>query len=81
VPRVFKKDGFRFFFYSNEHEPIHVHVQYAGGEAAFLIGATVELRESQRIKVNDLARAEKLAEENKALIIETWNEHFKHVGR
>jgi Domain of unknown function (DUF4160) len=81
MPRVFKKDGFRFFFYSNEHEPIHVHVQYADGEAIFLIGMRVELRESQRIKVNDLARAEKLAEENKDLIITTWNEHFKRIGR
>ena len=77
----FEKDGFRFFFYSNEHEPIHVHVQYADGEAVFVVGATVELRESQGIKLNDLARAEKLAEENKDLIVKTWNEHFKHARR
>jgi hypothetical protein len=22
MPRVFEKDGYRFFFYSNDHEPI-----------------------------------------------------------
>ena len=81
MPRIFEKNGFRFFFYSNEHWPIHVHVQYADGEAVFLIGTKVELRESQGIKVKDLARAEKLAEENKDLIIKTWNERLKHVGR
>ena len=47
MPRIFEKDGFRFFFYSNEHSPVHVHVRYAGGEAVFVVGSAVELRESQ----------------------------------
>jgi hypothetical protein len=34
MPTVFVKDGFRFFFYSNEHRPIHVHVRRGGGAAA-----------------------------------------------
>jgi Domain of unknown function (DUF4160) len=81
MPNVFRKDGFQFFFYSNDHPPIHVHVRHGGGEAVFLIGKTVELRESQRIKVKDLAHAEKLAVENKDLIIRAWNEHLKRLGR
>jgi hypothetical protein len=35
MPTVFEKDGYRFFFYSNDHRPIHVHVRYGGGEASF----------------------------------------------
>jgi hypothetical protein len=31
MPKVFEKDGYKFFFYSNEHRPIHIHVRYAGG--------------------------------------------------
>lgn len=26
MPKIFEYFGFVFFFYSNEHEPIHVHV-------------------------------------------------------
>jgi hypothetical protein len=26
MPKIFEYFGFYFFFYSNEHEPIHVHV-------------------------------------------------------
>lgn len=37
MPTVFEKDGYRFFFYSNEHEPIHVHVRYGEGEAVFSV--------------------------------------------
>ena len=76
MPRVFEKDGYRFFFYSNEHRPIHVHVRYGGGEAVFDVEARVELRESQRPKVRELAKAEELATEHRRLIIEKWNEHF-----
>jgi len=38
MPTIFEKDGFKFFFYSNEHRPIHVHVRYGGGEAVFELG-------------------------------------------
>ena len=29
MPKIFEYFGFIFYFYSNEHEPIHVHVKYA----------------------------------------------------
>jgi hypothetical protein len=35
MPRIFEKDGYQFFFYSNEHGPIHVYVRYGAGEAVF----------------------------------------------
>jgi hypothetical protein len=38
MPAVFRRDGFRFFFYSNEgdpREPIHVHVARDRDEAKF----------------------------------------------
>jgi hypothetical protein len=57
MPTVFRKEGFRFFFYSNDHHPIHVHVQRGEGEAVFNIAEAVELRESSGMKVNDLARS------------------------
>jgi hypothetical protein len=46
VPTVFVKEGFRFFFYSNDHEPRHVHVRKGDGEAVFNLDGGVELRES-----------------------------------
>ena len=76
MPKVFQKDGYSFFFYSNEHPPIHVHVRHGGGEAVFVIEARVELRESQGLKISELARAEELAIEHQALIIAKWNEHI-----
>lgn len=76
MPTVFKKDGFRFFFYSNDHTPIHVHVRKGGGEAVFEVESSVVLRESAGMKTRDLARAEELAEEQRDLILRSWHEHL-----
>ena len=75
MPIVFEQDGYKFFFYSNEHEPIHVHVRYAGGEAIFNINETIELRQSVGLKIKELSKAQHLAESHKELIIKKWNEH------
>jgi len=76
MPTVFEQEGFRFFFYSNDHTPIHVHVRYAGGEAVFIVEESVELRESSGLKVRDLKRAQELAEEHRAVIVSKWHEFF-----
>jgi hypothetical protein len=75
MPIVFVKDGYEFFFYSNEHEPIHVHVRHGGGEAVFDVEELVELRESQKMKMNELNKAQKLAREHRDMIMEKWHEH------
>ena len=76
MPIIFEQDGFKFFLYSNDNEPINVHVRYAGGEAVFNINDTIELRESHGLKVKELSKAQSLAEANQQLIIEQWNEHL-----
>ena len=76
MPTIFTKNGFRFFFYSNDHTPIHVHVRKGGGEAVFEVHGEVILRESVGLKTKDLAKAQDLAEEQKDLIISKWHEYF-----
>jgi len=49
-----------FFYYSDEHRPIHVHVRRGGGEAVFNVEESVELRESQNMNVSELTRAQRL---------------------
>jgi hypothetical protein len=44
MPVVFRRDGFKFFFYSNEgdpREPPHVHVRKGEGSAKFWIDPPV----------------------------------------
>ena len=75
MPTLFNIDGFRFFFYSNDHAPMHV--QRGGGEASFEVrDGIVELRESVGLKVSELRRAEEIALEHRAEIERKWHEHF-----
>lgn len=76
MPKIFEQDGYRFFFYSNEHRPIHIHVRYGSGEAVFDVEHAVELRESLGLKMQELARAQELAQLHRELIIQKWHEHL-----
>ena len=76
MPRVFEKDDYRFFFYTNDHRPVHVHVRYGQGEAVFDVENETSLRESHGLKVRELLKAQELAEEHRKLIIKKWHEHI-----
>ncbi|QRR04346.1 DUF4160 domain-containing protein [Dyadobacter sandarakinus] len=64
--------GMKFFFYSLEHLPIHIHVRNAEGEAKFEVEPIVRLVSSYGIKTKDLVLAEALVEQHKELIITKW---------
>jgi hypothetical protein len=76
MPRIFEKDGYVFFFYSNDHRPIHVHVRHGGGEAVFNVELQIELRDSHGLKQNELGKAEELIAQRLDLIREKWYEYF-----
>lgn len=77
MPKVFEKDGFCFFFYMNEHEPVHVHVVRQGRKAKFeIVDGKAVLVLSGRLSSADIKKAELLATENSALIVRKWFEIF-----
>ncbi len=77
MPEIFRIFGMRFFFYSREHEPIHVHVKNSDGKAKFNITKEgIVLLKNEGIKTKDIKAAEMVLEENKELAIEKWNEYF-----
>mgnify|MGYP003302139247 FL=1 len=78
MPEIFRFFGFSFFFYSREHEPIHVHVEGNDGYAVYDFDEdSFVLREKQNIKANDQKKIESVIEENKDIIIKRWKEYFE----
>lgn len=76
MPTIFKKEGYRFFFYSADFsEPKHVHVEYGEGTAKFWL-LPLQLVSSHGMKGHQLKRARILIEEHVALIEEKWDEFF-----
>lgn len=59
MPKIFEYFGFIFYFFSNEHEPIHVHVKHSGCESIFELimenGILVEIRRREKPGVDPLS--------------------------
>ena len=76
MPTLFTVFGFRFMFYSNDHEPIHVHVIKGDAEARFQVLPDVSLLDNRGLKPAELKLAESLVEENKETIVVNWKNFF-----
>ena len=77
MPEILRIFGLRFFFFSREHEPIHVHVESADGKAKFnILSDSIVLVYNKGMKQKDVRCAEMVLEENKELAISKWREYF-----
>jgi hypothetical protein len=85
MPRLYEYLGLTVFFYSNEHEPIHVHGEYQGTESKATIiidnGTIVDIRYS-RVK-GRRPLSNKQTEDFKAVveyyaedIVKKWIDYF-----
>ena len=75
MPTLLRLFGLRFFFWSREHKPIHVHVESADGMAKFEIETKVRLVENHGLQPKDIKLAESILEENRELLIMEWNNY------
>ncbi len=85
MPKIFEYLGILIFFYSNEHEPIHVHGKFDGFESKaeiFIVdGKIVEIK-IKAVKGSRPLAGRKLAEFKDFLevyadkIVEKWIDYF-----
>ena len=79
MPTVFRAEGFRFFFYSNEgdpREPPHLHVMGQGGEAKFWLRPEVTVARSAGLDARTLRGLARLVEQRRDEIERAWHDHF-----
>ncbi len=76
MPTVMRKDGYRFFFFSDEHDPEHIHIEK--GESYVRIEIeSMKVTHRYKISSKEVNRLIKLVEQHKTELMEAWNEHFK----
>lgn len=75
MPTILFLFGLRFYFYSEEHLPMHVHVINGDGKAKINI-ETAEIMENKGIKSADLKKAVNAVKQYKDEMIKAWKEHF-----
>ncbi|PLV62990.1 DUF4160 domain-containing protein [Erwinia sp. B116] len=79
MPVILRISGFRFFFYSNEGnplEPAHVHVMKAGNEAKFWLTPLVALASNDGFNARTLKELAAIVEVNQTVFLEAWNDYF-----
>lgn len=90
MPDIYRYFGYVFFFYSNEHDPIHVHVQHDHHESVFDIimedGKVKEINvRSKRgvppLSSKDLKEAESFVREYANNIVDKWVNYFVRKKR
>jgi len=90
MPKLYEYLGLVIFFYSNEHEPVHVHGQRDGREskAEFILqaGELIEIRirdvkGRSPLTGKDLQNFEKLVSTYSAEIVQKWVDYFVYHRR
>lgn len=83
--KIFEYFGFIFYFFSNEHEPVHVHVKHGGEECIFDLiiedGELIRLERREKLGVDpmnsqDAADAKDFITHYWKEIVEKWVECF-----
>ena len=81
MPTVFRHEGFRFHFFSNEGvppEPPHVHVKCGDQEAKIWPRPEIAVAESFGLNAAELNALVRLVRRERSRIERAWNEHFGH---
>lgn len=80
MPTVFREDGFRFFFYANEGdplEPVHIHVRRGMDEAKIWLEPEIGIAYSSGFKAHELTRLMRLCALRAAFIRSSWHDFFR----
>lgn len=75
MPTLLRLFGLRFFFWSRERKPIHVHVESSDGIAKFEIETGVKLIENNGLQAKDLRMTESILKENREEFVTKWINH------
>jgi hypothetical protein len=71
---VLRLEGFRFWIWSNDHEPPHVHAENGTGEISILIGNEQEspVIDKNTMRNRDAKRAWRIVAERQEYFLEEW---------
>jgi hypothetical protein len=79
MPVVFREDGYRFHFFSDEgdpREPVHIHVVKDNADAKFWLYPEVGIAYNHGFSAVELNRLSKVILSRRGRIEEAWREHF-----
>jgi diadenosine tetraphosphate (Ap4A) HIT family hydrolase len=75
-PTVYRKNGYRYFFFSKEEERIHIHIVSGDGEAKFWLKPEIDLAKNYNYSTKQLKEIELVIKKHYDEFISEWKKHF-----
>ncbi len=79
MPTIIRKDGFQVVIWTNDHEPMHVHVFKAEGELVVNLGdseSPVSVRDNYEMSGKNERKALNIVSENQTFLRSKWVEIY-----
>jgi len=74
MPKIIEINGYKFYIYTDDHLPVHVHVWKGGSETKVILLPEILIKDNYGFKSKQLRQIIVSIEEHYELIIEKWNE-------
>lgn len=75
MPTLLREKGYRFFFFSDEHLPKHVHVEKSDKYIRIEL-ETLKVTDSYQMTSKEIREVVGLVEKHREIFLEGWNEYF-----
>lgn len=75
MPTVLRVDGYRFFFFSDEHLPIHIHIEKGDGYMRVELD-TLNITDKYKFSAKEVKHIMDIIKQNQILLTKAWNEYF-----
>lgn len=74
MPKIFEVRGYKFYLYTDDHLPVHVHVRRGGSEAKIVVEPDIAVSVNHGFKSHELRQIIVAASGHSELIVEKWHE-------
>lgn len=75
MPTLLRVDGYRFFFFSDEHLPKHIHIEKSDKYMRIEL-ETLKVTDKYKMTSKEIRDVTAIVEKHKDDFLEAWNEYF-----
>jgi len=75
MPTVLRVDGYRFFFFSDEHLPVHIHIEKGDGYMRVELD-TLNITDKYKFSAKEVKNIMDIIKQNQILLTKAWDEYF-----
>jgi len=76
MPTIMRVDGYRLFFFSDDHPPPHVHIEKGDGYVRIEI-ISLEVTNRYQLSSKEVNKLIRLVKQHQQFLIGAWNEFFR----